>query len=311
MSASGVEIWRGGVTPWQCDEMGHMNMGFYLAIATEGMAGLAAALGMPHAFSTGAGSTLLVREHHVRFLKEARPGDGLTMTGGVLSIGETDAVLLQVLTHASGQPAAAITARISHVTPHQLKPFPWSKATLRLAQDMMLEAPDFSKPRGVSAAPVAATKASVAAAEAFGLPITAAGALGPQDCDIFGRMFPEQVLARIYASVGHVFRRSHAAALEAQPHLQGRLGGAAVEYRALYHAWPQAGDRLQLRSGHKALTPKSRSVVHWLLDPTSGRPWASAEIVSLFLDLQERRALVMPEEVFAVMSSERIEGLDL
>ena len=117
MSASGVEIWRGGVTPWQCDEMGHMNMGFYLAIATEGMAGLAAALGMPHAFSTGAGSTLLVREHHVRFLKEARPGDGLTMTGGVLSIGETDAVLLQVLTHASGQPAAAITARVSHVTP--------------------------------------------------------------------------------------------------------------------------------------------------------------------------------------------------
>ena len=104
---AGVEIWRGGVTPWQCDEMGHMNVRFYLAIATEGLAGLAAALGMPRAFTPGATSTLLVREHHVRFLKEARPGAGLLMMGGVLSMGETDAVILQQLFHASGEPAAA------------------------------------------------------------------------------------------------------------------------------------------------------------------------------------------------------------
>ncbi|MEI9891118.1 MAG: hypothetical protein WDN45_11635 [Caulobacteraceae bacterium] len=31
----GTEIWRGGVTPWQCDEMGHMNVRFYLAAATR------------------------------------------------------------------------------------------------------------------------------------------------------------------------------------------------------------------------------------------------------------------------------------
>lgn len=310
MSLPGVETWRGGVTPWQCDEMGHMNMGFYLAIADEGMVGLAAALGMPNAYAAGASSTLLPREHHVRFLKEARPGDGLILTGGVLSIGETEAVLLQILFHASGEPAAAITARVSHVTSRQLKPFAWSKATLQLAEGLMLEAPVYAKPRGVAADPVA-TGASVEAAEALGLPVTAAGALAPQDCDVFGRMAPQQVLARIYSSVGHVFRRSHAAALEAQPHLQGRLGGAAVEYRVLYHAWPRAGDRLQLRSGHRAMTPKSRSVVHWLLDPQSGAPWATAEIVSLFLDLQERRALVMPEDVYAAMLAERIEGLGL
>jgi hypothetical protein len=33
-----------------------------------------------------------------------------------------------------------------------------------------------------------------------------------------------------------------------------------------------------------------------MLDPASGRAWASAEIVSLFLDLRERRALAVPAE---------------
>ncbi|MEI9891119.1 MAG: hypothetical protein WDN45_11640 [Caulobacteraceae bacterium] len=66
-------------------------------------------MGMPRAFTPGASSTLLVREHHVRFLKEARPGAGLYMTGGVLSMGQSDATLLQLLFHSTGEPAAAIT----------------------------------------------------------------------------------------------------------------------------------------------------------------------------------------------------------
>ena len=79
MIPNGVEIWRGGVTPWQCDEMGHMNVRFYLTIAAEGLTGLVAALGLPRAFSVDASSTVVVREHHIRFLREARAGAGLFM----------------------------------------------------------------------------------------------------------------------------------------------------------------------------------------------------------------------------------------
>jgi acyl-CoA thioester hydrolase len=308
---AGAEIWRGGVTPWQCDEMGHMNVRFYLSIATEALVGLAALLGMPRAFTAEASSTLLVREHHVRFLQEARAGAGLFMTGGVLSMGETEAVLLLMLFHSTGEPAAAFTTRVIHVTPDELRPFPWSRATRARAEAMKVKAPDCAAPRGITGAPVASTQASATAADAFGLPVVASGALGAHDCDVFGRMAPEQVLARIYASVGHVFRRSHAALLAAAPHLAGRLGGAAVEYRVLYHAWPKAGDRLVLRSGHRKLTAKSRSVVHWLLDPASDRPWATAEVVSLFLDLQARRALTIPDEALAAMAVDPIEALGL
>lgn len=310
MPFPGVEIWRGGVTPWQCDEMGHMNVQFYLAAASEGLAGLAAMLGMPRAFTPGASSTLVLREHHVRFLKEARPGAGLVMTGGLLDIRETEATLLQLLFHATGEPAAAITAKVAHVTPRDMRPFPWTRATLNRAGALAIDAPDFAAPRSISVESVVST-AGLQAADALGMPVGANGAIMPQACDVFGRMLPEQLLARVYATVGHVLRQSQAAVLEAHPELRGRLGGAAVEYRALYHAWPSAGDRVQMRSAHKDLTPKLRRVIHWLLDPESGVAWASAEMVSLFLDLEARRSLSLSEAALGSMGITPIPTLGL
>jgi len=297
----GVNIWRGGVTPWQCDEMGHMNVRFYLAAANEGLVNLAAELGMPRAFTPGASSTLIIREHHVRFLKEARVGAGLYMTGGVIEMGETDATLLLLLFHVTGEPAASITTKVRHVTPRELRAFPWTRATRERQQPLTVLAPDFALPRGIAGDPVTASKASMAEARRLSLDSVASGAVMPVDCDVFGRMLPEQLLARIYASVGHVFRKSQQALLEAEPELKERLGGAAVEYRAIYHAWPGAGERIDMRSGHKALTPKSRHVVNWMLDPTSGRAWATAEVVSLFLDLQARKSLTLLPRHIAAM----------
>src|ERR1700761_1671694 len=91
-----VEIWRGGVNTWECDEMGHMNVRFYVARFMEGLGGLALRLGLPQAFSAHANATLTVREHHIRFLKEAHAGAPLHMEGGVIEIDETGASLLQV-----------------------------------------------------------------------------------------------------------------------------------------------------------------------------------------------------------------------
>src|ERR1700760_1772665 len=89
-----VEVWRGSVATWECDAMGHLNVGFYVAKSMEGVIGLAAELGMAGAFAADARATLIVREQHIRFLREARPGAPLMMTGGVVEIGESDARLL-------------------------------------------------------------------------------------------------------------------------------------------------------------------------------------------------------------------------
>ena len=69
-----LEVWRGQVNAWNCDEMGHMNVRFYVSRFMEGLGGLALRLGLPDAFQRSTNATLLVRDHHLRFLKEAHAG---------------------------------------------------------------------------------------------------------------------------------------------------------------------------------------------------------------------------------------------
>ena len=109
MLEGGIEVWRGGVNAWQCDQMGHLNVRFYVAHAMEGLVGLAGALGMGSAFAPRGSATLAVRRHHIRFLREARVGDPLEMSAGLLALGEDDARFLMLLAHAEGGAPAAET----------------------------------------------------------------------------------------------------------------------------------------------------------------------------------------------------------
>ena len=84
-----IELYRGSINTWECDEMGHMNVRFYVAKAMEGLAELAHSVGLGHAFRANAQSTLRPRDQHIRFMKEAHAGAPFTMTGCVLEVNET------------------------------------------------------------------------------------------------------------------------------------------------------------------------------------------------------------------------------
>lgn len=118
-----VEVWRGGVNTWECDEMGHMNVRFYVARFMEGLAGIALKLGMPEAFAPDATATLLVQDHHLRFLKEAHAGTPLHMTGGVVEIADAGALVLLILYHSrTGEPCATALTRLAHAAKDE-RPF--------------------------------------------------------------------------------------------------------------------------------------------------------------------------------------------
>ena len=48
-----IEVYRGSINTWECDEMGHMNVRFYVAKSMEGLAEFAHAVGLEHAFRAG------------------------------------------------------------------------------------------------------------------------------------------------------------------------------------------------------------------------------------------------------------------
>jgi acyl-CoA thioester hydrolase len=275
--------------------MGHLNVRFHVAHACEGLAGLAAGMGMPRAFAPAATSTLLVREHHVRFLREALPTDSLVMTGGVLELSESEGWLFQLTRHADGTPSAAVRTHVAHVTPQECRSFPWTARTLGLAESLTLAPDGPVGPRSLEpGAPMA--EASLARADALGLACIARGAVMAQDCDVFGRMRPEMFIGRIsdgYSAYAHGLRRT----IEESGVDPQRIGTAAVEFRLRYLDWPGAGDRVELRSGLVQVGERTNTLIHWLLDPETGRPWGQAEQVVLPFDLVDRKMIALPEEV--------------
>ncbi len=304
-----VEVWRGGVNTWECDEMGHMNVRFYVARATEGLVGAAAALGMPGAFRPNADTTLVVREHHIRFLREARAGAPLLMSAGVIEIGECKLRLLQWLTHSdSGEPAASFQTELHHVTTRDGRPFPWSPATRAFAASLKVEVPDRGAERGLTGDRSLGTT-SVAQADRLALVRLSTGAFGPQDCDVFGRVRPELFIGRISDGVPNLARAfgGRASGDEASE----RVGGAVLEYRLVYHASPGAGDRFEVRSGLAGFDRRTQRVVHWVLDPASGEAWATSEAVVISLDLETRKIIPHSPEAAARLETRITPGLGL
>ena len=305
VSDTGVEVWRGGVASWECDAFGHLNVGFYVAKSMEALVGVAAELGMGDAFSPAARATLVVRDQHIRFLREARPGAALTMTAGVVDIGESEARVLLVMRHASGDIAATFQVVVAHVTARDGRAFPWPERVRRRAEALRVEVPPQARPRSISFEP-AVSGASLEAATALGLRRTALGAVRAQDCDAFGRMRTELFMARISDGGAHLF-----AGLQQNDGDRARIGGAALEYRLAYFDWPHAGDRVELRSAWTAADARLRRMAHWLLDPVTGRPWAAAQSIAAAFDLDTRKLISLSEESLAAISAQVIEGVDL
>jgi acyl-CoA thioester hydrolase len=307
----GVEVWRGGVNTWECDEMGHLNVRFYVARAMEGLVGLAGALGLPGAFRSHSPATLIVKDHHVRFLREARSRAPLHMVAGVIDIDETEARFLQLLVHSNtGELAASFQTRVAHVTSRDERPFPWSPATRGLAESMRIDVPERARPRSLGLAPSVGA-ATLGEAERMDLIRVGGGAIGATDCDVFGRMRPEIFIGRVSDGVpalGAALRATDDAPPEDRP---PGVGGAVLEYRVAYLAWPRAGDRFDIRSGLAAVGDRTQNLVHWMLDPETGRAWGTAEAVAISLDLEARKIIPISADDQVRLRGRIVQGLTL
>ena len=303
----GVEVWRGSVNTWECDQMGHMNVRFYVARAMEGLAGVAAALGLPGAFRPHAQATLIVQDHHIRFVREARAGDPLVMRAGVVAMEESSARLLQLLFHAgSGELAATFQTVVVHATTREERAFPWPRIAREMAQGLLVDVPDRAQPRSLTLDPPAGA-ASLTQADRLGLIPLASGAFAVGDCDVFGRVNAEHLIGRVADGVP-VLAGSLSGRTAPAP---ANLGGAVLEYRLAYAAWPGPGDRYAVRSGLISFDDRIQRLAHWVLDPDTGEPWATSEAVAVSLDLAARKIVPMTDDTKTRLAERVIPGLSL
>ena len=138
---------------------------------------------------------------------------------------------------------------------------------------------------------------SLADADSAGLIRYGAGAYGPEDCDVFGRVAPHRLVARMIDGAGHGFALIREAVGEA-------LGMAAVEYRIAYFEPPHAGDRYVVRAALVQAEPRRLGFCYWTFDAETGAPLAGARSVLVPFDLEARKAMTLPDRATARLKAQ-------
>lgn len=282
-----IEIGLGSVQSWECDTMGHLNVQHYVSRAGESLGGLALALGLGPSYLRARGLRLAVTDHHIRFLRELRPGAPFVFMGGVVEMADITLRLYQEMRN-------TLTSKVSaaFVTEAQLHDLKSGEPQLLLpdvrtkAEDLAVTLPEYAAPKGVTRDPVRPTP-SWQEADQLGLVLIQQGAVTPGECDEHGFMASRAYMGRVSDGIANLFARTRGK----DGARDENTGGAALEYRFVYRGYPRASDVLSLRSGVKALGSKTITWTHWLFDRETGHAVATAEAVGVHFDLTSRKSI--------------------
>ncbi|MFC7291151.1 thioesterase family protein [Hirschia litorea] len=295
-----IEVYRGSPNAWECDEMGHMNVRFYISKLIEGLGVFCFKTGMPHAFRPNAPSTVELKDLHIRFVKEAHAGAPIYMRAGVVEIKESSALLYMQLNHLDGAPCAVFRLWIDHIDIHTGKPFLWSPKTIAAFKTIPADMPEKLAPRSLPFDVPPNPAPTIDAALEIGALEIGSGLIMPDHCDVFGNMKTECFIGRISDSTPH-FIDAEGTGLSRSPkaHASGpRIGTAALEYRFAFHNTPTAGDIFQLFAGSAGFSDKTFSLYYWLMDPYRNTAFATVQATLIQFDLDERKAITPPAGAF-------------
>ncbi len=295
-----IEVARSSVQTWQCDQMGHMNVQFYLDQAEQGIAALALALGLP----PGEALRLRAREHHVRFLREQRPGAPFFLRAGVVDVGEGGLTVYEELVETvSGTPAATFRVELA-CEDATTTPRPLPATARQAASALHAEVPEHGRARGLVLDPPRPSP-RLEEADGLGMLRTWQGRVGAAQGDETGRLTARHFMGIVSDSIPNLLALTGGA----DRSRASNVGGAALEYRFVYRGAPRVGDVLTLRSGLKQVSAKTYTWCHWLFDLATGDAVATAEAVAIALDLEQRRAIPIPDAMRTDLEARVIDGL--
>lgn len=296
--SGGVEVWRGGVNTWECDEMGHMNTRFYVARCMEGLSVLFALAGLPGLFAQGTTATAQVEEMHIRFHREAQSATPLYMIAGFSALGECDAEIVALLRRdIDGALAATFRIVLSASTPAG-DSIAWPAPFADRAAALAMEVPPEARPRSVKAGPAPSPDAPSALGAHRRI---ALGSVATPDCDAFGRMVPQKFLGAVADGIRGLtapLREIVARHAEIVPE---RFGGAVLESRIVLVDRPRAGDCFEVRSAFTGADSNTLSLEHWMVDPVGGQVWGYMESVAIVFDLDRRKIVGITDPATAAL----------
>ena len=283
-----------------------MNMRHYTHKTDEARRGLIIRLGLPRAYHKGVVSTVRVRDFHIKYQGEARPGDPLRIDSGVLELGESTARLCHIMTHRDGRIAATMVETIEHVYLPEDRIFGWPKRVRENIANFTVSLPAPAKPRNI-AAEEPFIGMSLSELEAAGVKLVGAGVFGADELDITNRVTMGSFFGRTTSTIGW-FREGWPEFEDPTYHESGK-SAAVLEIRAVIHRYPRRGDAYAYLPALTQANAYTREIIHNLVDPVSGLSWVSMQASGCKFDLKTRKLIKATEAEIALLKKSCLSGV--
>lgn len=298
--------WAGECSAWECDELGHLNMRHYVYKTAQARAGLIIRMGLAEAFKQGATSSIRVKDLHIKYQGEARPGDPLKIESALLSLEETTAKLCHVMYHADGRIAATIVEVIEHIYLRGFRPFSWPSRFKKAAAEFTAELPTPAKPRNIDLnAPQ--TGMSLSKATGLGLKVLGAGVFGLEETDITGHVTPEAYFGRTTSSIG--WYTDGWPEIHNEDYREGGGMAALLEARAVFHSFPEAGDAYAYVPAFLGANTYTRGILHNLISPITGESYMTTVAMGCLFNTKSRSLVKTSPEQVETLNKSVIKGV--
>jgi len=301
-----IETFRSSVQTWECDQMGHMNVQFYVARETDGIAALSGALGLRPRSAGITQAMLIPHEQHIRFHRELRPGAPYVGHGGVIQARSEGLILLQEMKHSlSGITAATFVTYAQWCDIEYRSGLPLPAIAIAKSAELTIDMPPQAAPRGLDMGPPRPAP-TLAEANDLGMFTTLRGVITDDLCDATGFLRTHHYMGRLSDSIQNLLAQTTGRSRDGS-----NVGGAALEYRFVYRKPARTGDLLVIKSGLKSVGAKTYCWCHWLFDADTGECFATAEAVAISLDLETRKAIDIPPEMRETLNRLVVPGVSV
>ncbi|MCF8466463.1 MAG: thioesterase family protein [Sneathiella sp.] len=282
-----IPCYRGAVEAWECDQMGHMNVQFYMSKGSDAFGHFQNALGLSPALIREAKKGLRFKTLRIQYKSEVHAGAVLHGFCGMRKVeGDILHGFIHLFDTAQDRLSAAyeFTAQFTDYVTDEPLPLP---DFVKVSAEALCDAhPDLYQP-----APFAGNM--MPRKPLANMFESCRSSVDVWQCDMFNHIEMRHVVGYFSDAATHIIG---AIGLTRGEIKRRNLGSAALDYYTEFHAPIKMSAPIVLKSGLMGAEGKIFRFGHNLVNVDSGEIAVTTTVLGCYFDMTARKSVPLPEE---------------